>query len=567
MEPSWHRTLGTGIIYFKRDSLSEKIETGDLYMASGRLEKVQGPRNPGAFDYAKYLSRSDIFYSAYLSGGKWKLVEKDSTFNLFRKLNRLKVRLESYMLEVGVSSEGQAVISALTLGDKTELSQELKTSYSKAGVLHILAVSGLHVGIFYFILNFLLGFIEKLKRGKFLKAALVITLLWGYAVLTGMSPSVTRAATMFSFVVIGATLQKNTNIYNTLCVSAFFLLLYNPQSLFNVGFLLSYTAVFGIVYLYPMIYGAWSSKNWLLDKIWVLMSVSLAAQIVTFPLSLYYFHQFPNYFLLANVIVVPLATCIIYMTLVLFALIPIEFVAKPFASAISFMVDMLNGFVRWIEGLPFAITGGIEISGLDVIVIYLMIGTLIFYLKTKQYRYLFIAVSAILFMSVNQVVNSHTQGQQHRLIVYDVPKHSAFDIIDGKTSLLTTDSSLINDTKTIYYTMESNWRQLGVMEMNERILEETTDAMVFSVIEGKRVVFPLKVEIADGMEKVRVDFLILSDHCKVSVSQLSQVFEIDQLIIDSSVPNYKLSAIIEACEELKIPFFNVHDSGAFVKNL
>ncbi|MBL4656816.1 MAG: hypothetical protein JKX73_02365, partial [Flavobacteriales bacterium] len=200
-------------------------------------------------------------------------------------------------------------------------------------------------------------------------------------------------------------------------------------------------------------------------------------------------------------------------------------------------------------------------------IIYLMVGTLIFYLKTKQYRYLFIAVSAILFMSVNQVVDSRTQGQQHQLIIYDVPKHSAFDIIDGKTSLLTTDSSLINDAKTISYTMENNWRQMGVMEMNERILERCTGAAVFSVIEGKRVVFPLKVEIADGVEKVGVDFLILSDHCKVSVRKLSQVFEIDQLIIDSSVPYYKLSAIIEACEELKIPFFNVRDSGAFVKNI
>ena len=261
----WTMTKGKAIIYFEKDSLSKSLEVGDRCMASLSLEKVRKPRNPGAFDYAKYLSRSDIHFSAYLASPRWSLLELAEGFNVLRFLHSFKRGLEKSMTEVGVSKEAHAVISALTLGDKDELSSELKTAYSKAGVLHILAVSGLHVGIFYLVLNFLLGFLEKFRNGKYFKAVCIIFLLWGYVLLTGISPSVTRAATMFSFVIIGSTLNKHTNVYNTLCVSAFFLLLFQPQSLFNVGFLLSYTAVFGIVYLYPRIYGIWNVRNWFLD--------------------------------------------------------------------------------------------------------------------------------------------------------------------------------------------------------------------------------------------------------------------------------------------------------------
>lgn len=565
----WQKTLGTAIIYFKRDSLSENLEVGDKCMAFGSLERVKGPTNPGAFNYAKYLSRSDIYFSAYISDKRWKRIGQDHGFNLSKSLNRFKLNLERFMAESGVSKEAHSVISALTLGDKAELSQDLKTSYSKAGVLHILAVSGLHVGIFYLILNFLLVFLEKLKNGKHLKLILVIAGLWGYAVLTGMSPSVSRAATMFTFVVIGTALHKHTNIYNTLCVSAFFLLLYQPNSLFNVGFLLSYTAVFGIVYLYPKIYGIWASKYWLFDKIWVLMSISLAAQIVTFPLSLYYFHQFPNYFLVANIIVVPLATGIIYLTLVLFALIPFEFLAKPMAGIISFFVELLNTFVRWIEGLPFAVTDGIEISLLQVLVIYAVIVLVISYVNTKEFKYLLATIFAILFLTVNQVIEKISKDNQHSLIVYDVPGHSAFDIIEGRHSLLTLDSGLIHDSKTIGYVMENNWRQMGVGQKSNRILEivkaEGSTAII-SVVNGHRIVYPMNMVAGVNNVKVRVDILILSQNCEASINGLTKLFDIGLIIFDSSWSQYKISSKLEMCDNYGIEYYNVQRMGAYVQD-
>jgi len=486
---STRQTLGRAIIYFKKDSLSKKLEVGDRCMASMVLEHIKGPSNPGAFDYAQYISRSDIYFSAYLPTQKWRIQQKEEGFNILRVLNSFKKEIEKSMTEVGVTKEAHSVISALTLGDKQELNPELKMAYSKAGVLHILAVSGLHVGIFYLVINFLLGFLDKFKKGKYIKALGVILFLWGYAMLTGMSPSVIRAATMFSFVIVGSALSKHTNIYNTLCVSAFFLLLFQPNLLFNVGFLLSYTAVFGIVYLYPLIYNLWKVPNWALDKVWVLASVSLAAQIATFPLSLHFFHQFPNYFLLANLVVVPLATGIIYLALVLFAILPFEILSKPMAVVVSYLVEMLNSFVGWIEGLPFSVTDGIDIGKGEVVVIYLLIMLFISYLQTRKYAYLFAAFTGIVILASNQVIEKRVQEAQRTLIVYHVPKHSAFDVIKGTSSMLTADSSLLADRRTIEFNMENNWRQMGIRRKQNRIIEEAQSKpspSLISTLDGLR---------------------------------------------------------------------------------
>ncbi|MBL4734494.1 MAG: ComEC/Rec2 family competence protein, partial [Flavobacteriales bacterium] len=384
-----------------------------------------------------------------------------------------------------------------------------------------------------------------------------------------ISPSVTRAATMFSFVIIGSTLNKHTNVYNTLCVSAFFLLLFQPQSLFNVGFLLSYTAVFGIVYLYPRIYGIWNVRNWFLDKVWVLLSVSLAAQIATFPLSLHYFHQFPNYFLVANVIVVPLATCVIYMALVLFALMPVELVARPIASGISHLVDMLNYFVRWIENLPYAVTDGIEIGTGEVVLIYLLIVLSVFYLQTRKYQYLISLVCLVSILAVNQVVQDVSRNKQIKLIVYDTPGQSAFDVIQGTSSLLAADSAVLTNSKTIHFVMENNWRQMGIREKLNRTTEGAQQdglPALISVLNGARILFPLTVPEQNENNRVKVDILILSKRCKSSVQKLSEIFDIGEIVFDASIRPYKLEQFTKACTRLSIPYYSVVKSGAFVRD-
>ena len=301
----------------------------------------------------------------------------------------------------------------------------------------------------------------------------------------------------------------------------------------------------------------------------MLLSVSLAAQIATFPLSLHYFHQFPNYFLVANVIVVPLATCIIYMALVLFALMPVELVARPIASGISHLVDMLNYFVRWIESLPYAVTDGIEIGTGEVVLIYLLIVLSVFYLQTRKYQYLISVVCVVSILAVNLVVQDVSRNKQIKLIVYDTPGQSAFDVIQGTSSLLAADSVVLTNSKTIDFVMENNWRQMGINEKLNRTPEgarlDGSPALI-SVLNGERILFPLTVPEQNEDNRVEVDILILSNSCKSSVQKLSEIFNIGEIVFDASILSYKLKQFTEACTRLNIPHYSVTKSGAFVRD-
>ena len=564
----WVRTLGKGIIYLEKETSGCPLEVGDQWLAFVNLEEVASPRNPGAFDYAKYLSRSDIYYSAYASSSSWKLVLQPQGFTLLRSLNSIKQGLKQSMAYRGVSKEAQAVISALTLGDKNELSAELKAAYSKAGVLHILAVSGLHVGIIYMVLNYLFGFMKRFKYGVQVKVVFIILLLWCYAMITGMSPSVARACTMFSFVIIGSSLRKYINIYNTLCVSAFLLLLIDPQSLFNVGFLLSYTAVVGILIMYPIFKGLLNTNNWLLDKSWALLSVSLAAQVATFPLSLYYFHQFPNYFLLANLIVVPLAISIMYASLILFVLMPVPLVNDGLVWLLNFGVEGLNLFVHAIETLPFSVVAGIDIGKIEVLLIYITIGLGIAFVTTLRKAYLFTGLGVIFILGLLQIQEQGEMKGRRQLVVYDIRKHSCFDVIQGRTSFLTLDSSLLSDTRKLGFAAENNWRELGIEVYNQVTIDGSSNrptAGIIDVIKGQRVLYPIGNVLQQGGAKVKVDILILSERCSDSIEQLTSQYDIGLIILDSSIPSYRLRSLMQGCAQTGTPYYNVRKEGAFVR--
>ena len=564
----WVSTLGKGIIYLEKETSGCQLEVGDQWLAFVNLEEVTSPRNPGAFDYARYLSRSDIYYSAYASSKSWKLVSQPQGFTLLRSLNSIKQGLKQSMADRGVSKEAQAVISALTLGDKNELSSELKAAYSKAGVLHILAVSGLHVGIIYMVLNYIFGFLKRFKYGVQVQVVSIILLLWCYAMITGMSPSVARACTMFSFVIIGSALRKYINIYNTLCASAFFLLLIDSQSLFNVGFLLSYTAVVGILIMYPIFKGLANPNNWLLDKAWSLLSVSLAAQVATFPLSLYYFHQFPNYFLLANLIVVPLAISIMYASLILFVLMPIPLVNDALVWLLNYGVEGLNLFVHSIETLPFSVVNGIDISKIEVLLIYLSIGFGIVFVTSLRKTYLFMGLVVILSLGLLQIWEHVEIKHQRQLVVYDVRNHSCFDVIHGRTSFLTLDSSLLSDTRKLGFAADNNWRELGIEVYNQVTIDGSKSRHtpgISDVINGQRVLYPIGEVQQQHGEKVKVDILILSSSCRSSIEQLMSQYDIGLIILDSSIPGYRVSSLVEGCTRTGTPYHNVSEEGAFVR--
>lgn len=380
------------VLYFAKDSLHPP-DYGDVVIIHSKISEIENYKDSHAFDYRKYMQRKGIFFSGYVPKNRWQQIGRFKV-NLIRdKAYRIQHYFSRLFADAGMSGEEYSIITAILLGNNETMEAELKASYASAGVSHILCVSGMHVGVIFMILNFLLQPLEYSKALRLLKAVLLMLFIWVYACITGLSPSVTRAATMFSFVTIGGMLQRNTNIFHSLFASLFILLIINPLLIFETGFQLSYTAVFGIVIFQQKFVGLWEPKSKIVNYFWNLITVSVAAQLATFPLSVYTFGQFPNYFLLANLSVITLSFVVVVSGVCLLAVSFIPVVSNCLAWLLTREIRLMNFLIQSIEKLPGAVTENIRISWVQMLLIYLCI--IFFYLlfekKKKIYYWLGLA--------------------------------------------------------------------------------------------------------------------------------------------------------------------------------
>lgn len=427
------------LLYLKQDSASLQLKVGDCILANSRLQEIQGPLNPAQFNYKAFLANRNIYLQTYLSTN-WEVISSNNT------IFRLSEELRSYFLEVfkaaGLQGEEYAVAAALSLGYKNELNPHIREQYSGSGAMHILAVSGLHIGIIYLLLKWLVRYLDKVKTLKIAKMLLMLAALWSYAILTGLSPSVQRAACMFSFIIIADTAGRQNNIFNSIAASAIFLLVLQPNLLFEVGFQLSYLAVIGIILLHPKIYGLLHFKSSFLDKMWSLMVVSIAAQAATFPLTIYYFHQFPNLFLLTNLIVVPLSFWILSTAILLLLVYSIFSSAWLIGDLLQLLVRVMNFTVEFFYDFPLSVIHGIYIHERTAFLLMAMLMAIVFFFYFFKVRYLIITLSILLIICLGQLWENFQQRNQQLLGIYSLRKHFALAAVDGKRAFVLTDVPL-----------------------------------------------------------------------------------------------------------------------------
>ena len=304
----------------KENQLDKPLQYGDKIALNKSPFRLPPPKNPHEFNYMEYMAGRNIYYQQFVDVADIDIIAQGSAYSVMSWCLGLRNHFGG-LIEKHVKGEQEtAIAKALIRGIRDGLDQDTKRSYSASGAMHVLAVSGLHVGIIIVIISFLLRPISKSKTGKIISSVISIIFLWVFAFVTGLSPSILRAVTMFSIIIVGQTFHSRPSIYNSLALSAFVLLFYNPNFLFSVGFQLSYIAVLGIVYIYPLIHNTITFDNWLFEKMWAITCLSIAAQMATFPLTLYYFHQFPVYFLISNLLVIPAAFLIMSLGIALIVL-------------------------------------------------------------------------------------------------------------------------------------------------------------------------------------------------------------------------------------------------------
>ena len=431
---------GSMLLYNKKDSSIVSMLPGDLLIIKCTPVEIINRGNPCEFDYKFYMENEGIKYYAFTS----KLNIIKHTLPDHRKLTHIALILREKIIEIykenGITGEKLALVAAMTLGQRNMLDQEQKQNFIRAGVMHIMAVSGLHSVILSLFIFSLLFFMKG--RFNILRIIITILILWAFAFVTGLTPSVLRATLMFSFFQAGKLMKREVNGVNSVLASAFVLILIRPSVIFDAGFLLSYSAVIYIICFYQDFYLKLHFKYWIADKIWQSAAVTIVAQLGTLPLTIMLFNRFPTYFILTNIIIVPLSSLLIIVGCIVPMLSPVHFMSHFFALILNFLTGLTEQLTAKASSLPWS---NLENIGMTTIECLLLIVTIFLFtnyiLKKHTYSVLYPVVMLMLFSTACTVIDITTRNT-NELIVYNTPGTSSIGIKTGKKLILFSDTIL-----------------------------------------------------------------------------------------------------------------------------
>jgi competence protein ComEC len=550
------------LLYFSKDHFPS-FNYGDVLLVKGAPRRVPGPANPEEFDYRRFLSFKNIYHQQFVKTGDAVRIgyNPPSWLEHFALLSRTWAD-EALKKKISGQRE-KGLASALVLGVTDGLDDELLTAYKATGTMHVLSVSGLHVGIVYGLVLFLLRPLNKKKFGRWIVAALSIIILWAYAFVTGLSPSVLRAVTMFSFVALAIPAGRRTNIYNTLAASAFFILWYDPFLIMSVGFQLSYIAVLGIVYMQPALYNLWDPTNRLWDEVWKITCVSIAAQLATLPLGLLYFHQFPNYFLLSNLFVIPGS----FVVLILGILILVMNVISPIASFLGMLLEWtikaLNVIVFAIEDFPFSLIENVYITPLQCWLLFSVLVGILTLLHIREFRTVILISCLGVAFSLTQWYHFQQNVNVQKFMVYNVAGHSAIDLIDRGNAYFIADTSLQKNVDRISFHITPHRIKAGVRRtLPPAGFQQQLPGCALMVWKGKSFlqIYDQKFAVPEGLS---VDFLIVSNNAVNNFRELESRIHIGFLILDSSNSSYFATHFLDETKTLMTNIYSVLHKGAF----
>jgi competence protein ComEC len=557
---------GNIIIYLDKNALNHRLDYGNVVLFKKPLLPIKNSGNPGSFDYRQYCAFQHIYYEVFLHADDFIVlpVVKANPFKKYLLITQRKIIciLKTFMR--GGKETGLA--EALLIGYRDDLDKALVQSYSRTGVVHIIAISGLHLALIYEVLQFFLKGTAKRKIGKWMNPAILLTVLWTFSFLSGASSSVMRSVVMFSFIIIGKSFSKSGSIYNSLTASAFLLLSYNPFWLWDVGFQLSYAAVLSLAIFVRPIYNWFYIKNKFLDLVWKSASVTIAAQILTVPLSIYHFHQFPNYFLITNLLAVPLSSLILLGELLICIASFLPVTANLIGSLISWMTWLLNTFIEHMENLPFSLWNGLYINIFQLVLFYLFLACMAGWVLDRNKLLLFFGLLNILFFFSFRTISFYKTSRQTILISYNIPRHQAVDFIEGRKEVFCGDITLLGNQQSESLYFQPARTVFRISAVKPDLIPEKS-FRIFKLRTKSIIVVDHPVSLIDSSSKIFSDIIIVSSGAKTSIHHLSKIFHTSLWIFDASNTEGRIQKWKKECEDLGLSFYSVPDSGAFVMNL
>ena len=551
---------GNIILYFEKDSsLLPQLSYGSRLLIKNTSQEIKGPQNPFEFNYKRYLAFNQIYQQAFILKNNFIVIDQLGGNILWKIAYQAQAFFNKTLLTYVKSNSEIAISKALLYGYDDDIDSDIVKAYSNTGTLHVLAVSGMHVGLIFWLINLVLKYFDKKKYQRIVKAIISLSIIWSYSLLCGLSPSILRASVMFSFVALGNMVKNKPNVYNTLAASAFSLLLFDSNMLASVGFQLSFLAVFGIVSMQKYFKQWFTFKYWISNEIWNIISVSIAAQLATFPLGLLYFHQFPVYFLASNLLIIPLTTGIIFVAIaMIFAaglaqLIPLfTYLAIGLGFMVKWLIYFTNVIVLWLERLPFSYITGIQITEIETILIFIAVAyTCNYFITRKQY----LAKNALIFYILVLIVNTYedfkTENQKF-ITIYNINKTFAMQIVDGQKSTLIADTSLINDEDKFHFHLQQHIWASGITKVDtinfKNNLQIKIDQLNINI--GNKIL-PNYTNILT--EKIYIDTNLLAVNTPV--------------IISSKLNNLQSQSIAKFLKTKNILADNVLENGAITINI
>jgi competence protein ComEC len=547
------KTTGRLLVTVAHDPDVVMVEAGDVLFLKEKVRPIPAPQNPYQFDYASYMANQHVYRQCYTSSSRLRC-ELPPDRTLQESALNFRTRLESILDNSGLSPESIAMLNAFLLGNKKAIDKTTYKRYATAGAAHMLAVSGLHVGIIYLLVSYLLFPLYYLKYGYELKYVLIVIALWSFAFITGLSPSVSRAVTMFSCFAFARLVNRPTDSLNTLCLSWVILLLWDPFLIFRVGFQLSYAAVFSILYLQPKLAALYKPRFYLDQTIWGIITVSTAAQVGVSPLAIYYFNQFPGLFLLSNLLVVPLLGIIMAGSLLLVALTSLDLSFDLYVAVLDVLLLKMNSFIAWVSGQDSFIISGIYPDIIQVMFGVVLIFVLGSWLQKRQIKQLTFAL-LITVIIVGYDVWTTQSRPQSEMVVFHRSGRSIIGLRQGRSILLLKRDSIAyrNQFPVKDYCLNSKVKALKEIKMNNYLSLPNESWLIID----STGVYP----------KITAIKILLIENPRINLERMIDSIKPKLIVADGSNAPYLVKKWTATSKSREIRFHYTGKQGALLINL
>ena len=544
---------GKLLLNIRKDSLKHQLEVGTHLQIYGNLYENRLVKNPNQFDYGKYLESKQIYAQIYTETSDLKIGSRIDK-NIWYYSSKLRAKIIKNLENNGFNKIELQVAAALILGQQQDISPDIIKDYQFAGAVHILSVSGLHIGFILLFVTFLLKPFPNTKRGSIFKLIVILFSLISFGLIAGFAPSVIRSVTMFSFVAIGIFLRRSTNIFHTLLVSMLLILLVQPSFFFFFFFQLSYMSFYFILWLHPLLAQLWKPKNKILNYFWEILTVSFAAQIGTLPLSIYYFHQFPGLFFVTNLIIIPFLSLIMALGALVMVLAALDFVPLFLSKSLEWSIYILNKIINSIASLEQFIFRDIPFNWQLLLSLYLLIITTIIWFKKPSFNRLIMTLIAVLIFQLAYFQTYWTIEKQSELIVFNSYKNTIIAERIGKNITLNTSDSLLKTSDKNQVVKSYSIGNFSNLKTKKRL----QNLMYFK---GNKIL------IIDSLgvypKDIRPDIVVFTQSPKINFERFLQTIKPKIIIADASNFHNIQKLWEESCTKQNIPFHATTEKGYY----